>query len=110
MPLWYRVSYSLGVKDDASAGGGNLNRLLYHGLSHQVAFRLPAGLPHSDNRGRKCYFAVIIVVVIVARDFLFLAIFAFLLQCTAKQFWCWCVFTPGYNCVCDVTVCDVTVS
>lgn len=86
------MSYSLGVKDDASAGGANLNRLLYHGLSHQVAFRLPAGLPHSDNRGRKCYFAVIVV--IVARDFL--AIFAFsLLQCTAKQFWCWCVFTLG---------------
>lgn len=85
------MSYSLGVKDDASAGGGNLNRLLYHGLSHQVAFRLPAGLPHSDNRGRKCYFAVIVV--IVARDFL--AIFAFsLLQCTAEQVWCYVCVHP----------------
>ncbi|XP_070212585.1 polycystin-1-like protein 1 [Littorina saxatilis] len=57
LPVWYEVSYSLSDDEAArsrSASGPSVGdrQLVYWGLSHQVAFRLPAGLP---QYGRKVF-------------------------------------------------------
>ena len=66
LPVWYEVSYSLAETETEAVASPQLassspsssavpRHLIYRGLSHQITFRLPAGLPEHGRKGKRLF-------------------------------------------------------